>query len=292
MGHGVSCIQYPESGREAEFGARVPVDAVKRIAVVGGGPGGMKAAAVAAERGHKVTLFEKSGRLGGQALLAQALPGRDEFGGLVTNLEREMLRHGVDVVKNTEVTGSTVLAGEFDAVVVATGATPRVPDGVFEGAHVVTAWDVIANRANVGQSVVVADWRCDWIGPGIAELLATQGCSVRLCVNGEMMGAALQSFVRADYAGRLHELGVTVTPYMRLFDADDDTVYCQHAITGEAVQFEAAETLVLAYGHDSVTDLYAALEGRVEHLYAVGDCLSPRTAEEAILEGLKVAAAI
>ena len=96
-GFGVSCIQFPETGRELEYGVRLPADPRKRIAVVGGGPAGMKAAAVAAERGHSVTLYEKSSRLGGQALLAQMLPGRAEFGGLITNLESEIARYGVTV---------------------------------------------------------------------------------------------------------------------------------------------------------------------------------------------------
>ena len=123
-GHGVSCIQFPETGRELEYATRKPAKSKKRIAVVGGGPGGMKAAVVAAERGHDVTLYEKTSRLGGQVLLAQALPGRSEFGGLITNLENEIRRHGVVVEKNTEATPESLLADAPQAVIVATGATP------------------------------------------------------------------------------------------------------------------------------------------------------------------------
>ena len=291
-GHGISCIQFPETGRELEYGARKPAPSRKRVAVIGGGPGGMKAAVVAAERGHAVTLYEKTARLGGQALLAQALPGRAEFGGLVTNHESEMQRHRVGIEKNTEVTAEMVLRDLPDAVVIATGAVPYRPPGAFEEAHVVTAWDVIENRANVGNSVVVADWRCDWVGMGLAEKLAAEGCTVRLCVNGEMAGESIQAYVRHQWAGRLHRLGVEVVPYMRLFGADADTVYMQHVMTEEAVLCEDVDTLVLAYGHAAEFALHDALEGKIEALYAVGDCLSPRTAEEAVLEGLKVGAAI
>ena len=121
-----------------------------------------------------------------------------------------------------------------------------------------TAWEVIEGRANVAGRAVVADWRCDWVGPGVAEMLAAQGCSVRLCVNGETMGQSLQSYVRHMLAGRLHALGVEVIPYTRLFGADADTVYLQHIVTGEAVLCEDVGTLVLAYGHQGD---FAALRG-------------------------------
>ena len=291
-GHGISCIQFPESGRELQYGTRAPVQPKKRITVVGGGPGGMKAAVVAAERGHAVTLYEKSPRLGGQVLLAQALPGRAEFGGVVTNLETEIRKFGVIVEKNCEVTKAMILADAPDAVIIATGAVPRMLPGEFDEAHVVTAWDVLENRANVGKSVVIADWRCDWVGLGLAEKLAMEGCAVRLCVNGDMAGQSLHTFLRHQWAGRLHKLGVEVVPYMRLFGADADTVYIQHVMSEEAVLCNDVDTLVLAYGHDSVSGLYDELEGQIGDLHMVGDCLSPRTVEEAIFEGLKVAAVI
>ena len=95
LGAPISCIQHPETGRELWYGERLPASHPRRVMVVGGGPGGMKAAAVAAERGHHVTLYERNAQLGGQALLAQLLPGRYEFGGIVTNLAREMELAGV-----------------------------------------------------------------------------------------------------------------------------------------------------------------------------------------------------
>ena len=87
----------------------------------------MKAACVLAERGHEVMLYEAASQLGGQALLAQLLPGRAEFGGLVTNLESEMARRGVRVVKGQKVTRALVDELAPDAVIIATGGTPRVP---------------------------------------------------------------------------------------------------------------------------------------------------------------------
>jgi NADPH-dependent 2,4-dienoyl-CoA reductase/sulfur reductase-like enzyme len=109
----------------------------------------MKAAATAAERGHSVVLCEASPRLGGQVGLAQLLPDRSEFGGLIGNLEREMALAGVEVKLNIRVDALLVEQLRAEAVVIATGALPCAPtiDG-RAGAHVVGAWDVLTAKAN------------------------------------------------------------------------------------------------------------------------------------------------
>ncbi len=292
-GYPISCIQHPETGRELRFGDRDKTDAPKRVLVVGGGPGGMKAAAVAAERGHTVMLHERGPQLGGQALLAQLLPHRAEFGGIATNLAREMELAGVEVSLNAEIDRNAILDIAPDTVIVATGATPRWPE--FEGhdaAHVVDAWQVLRNEANVGASVVVADWRADWVGIGIAEKLAEEGCRVRLAVNGYMPGQTIQMYVRDASVGRLHKLGVEMIPYVRLFGADEDSVYLQHTMSNEPVICEETDTLVLCQGHtpDNTVEEIVLDLGLEHHL--VGDCISPRTAEEAVWEGLKVGGAV
>jgi 2,4-dienoyl-CoA reductase-like NADH-dependent reductase (Old Yellow Enzyme family) len=293
LGVPISCIQHPETGRELRYGARKPTEKRRRIMVVGGGPAGMKAAAVAAERGHDVTLHEAGGRLGGQALLAQLLPGRAEFGGIVTNLTREMELAGVKVVTNSKIDRPRIEREAPDAVIVATGARPRRPH--FEGEedmHVVDAWQVLNGQANVGSSVVIADFRCDWVGMGIAEKLARDGCRVRLAVNGYMPGQRIQQYTRDHWSAALHRLGIEVIPQARLYGADADTVYLQHTGSGEAIVCDGVNTLVLAQGHEPVSTLEAELEDYGGEVHFIGDCLAPRTAEEAVLEGLKVAAEI
>ena len=229
------------------------------------------------------------GRLSVQALLAQLLPGRAEFGGIVTNLAREMEVAGVRVVTDTPVDAALVAREAPDAVVVATGARPRRPpvEG-GEQAHVVDAWQVLKGEVNIGASVVIADWRCDWVGLGLAEKLAREGCRVRLCVNGYMPGQTIQQYVRDSWIGTLHALGVEMIPYVRLFGADADSVYLQHTMSGEPVICSEVDTLVLALGHERVAGLADELADYGGEVHLVGDCLAPRTAEEAVLEGLKV----
>lgn len=259
--------------------------------VVGGGPGGMKAASIAARRGHDVTLYEATPRLGGQALLAQLLPGRAEFGGIATNLAREVELSGAKVVTGTAVDRALIERERPDAVIVATGGKPYWPPDleVSDEAHVVDAWQVLRDKANVGQSVVVADWRADWIGVGLAEMLAGTGCRVRLAVNGLHAAELLPFYVRDMAAARLNRLGVEVIPYARLFGRDAEAVYLQHTTSGEAMVIEGVDTLVLAQGQAPETDLFDSLAGYDGKVVPIGDCLAARTAEEAVLDGLKAA---
>ena len=292
-GYPISCIQHPETGRELTYGARKHVAKARNVLVAGGGPAGMKAAAVMAERGHRVTLYEASAQLGGQALLAQLLPGRSEFGGIVTNLAREMELAGVEVRRNALVDAAAIAELRPDAIVIATGARPRWPD--FEGRdamHTVDAWQVLRGKANVGSSVVIADWRSDWIGMGLAEKLARDGCRVRLCVNAVMAGELVPWYVRDHQVGELHKLGVEIITYARLFGADDKTVYMQHTSNGEAIVLDETDTLILAEGHVSDTTLEDELIDWPGELHVIGDAAAPRTAEEAVLEGLKVGSTI
>ncbi|MDR2316350.1 MAG: FAD-dependent oxidoreductase [Pseudomonas sp.] len=288
-GLAISCIQRPETGRELQYGQLTPTATPKRILVAGGGPAGMKAAAVAAARGHQVTLYEAGPQLGGQVLLAQLLPRRAEFGGASTNLQGEMALAGVEVVRNTRVDRALVERERPDLVIAATGATPYWP--AFERTgdlQVVDAWQVLRNEVKPGRSVLVIDWRCDWIGPGIAERLVREGHHVQLAVNGTHCGESLPLYVRDQLAGELHRLGIPITPYARLYGSDDNTVYLQHTASGEPMIFEGIDTLVLCLGHQPEDRLASELAGLVE-VRRVGDCLAPRTAEEAIHDGLTVA---
>ncbi len=292
-GYPISCIQYPESGRELRYGRRLAAARMRTVLVVGGGPGGLKAAAVAAERGHQVSLYEAARRVGGQALLAERLPGRAEFGGVVTNLLGEAQRAGVRIVTGTTVDLELVRREQPDVVIVATGARPRRPPLELVGDPVVLdAWQVLLGATVPPGRIVVADWRCDWVGLGLAELLARAGHRVTLAVDGYMPGQRIQQYVRDTMLAAVSRLGVSIVPTVRLFGYDGNAVFLQHVLTGDALVVEDVAALVLAQGHEPVTELLDELDGYDGAVHPIGDCLAPRTVEEAVLEGLTVASEI
>jgi NADPH-dependent 2,4-dienoyl-CoA reductase/sulfur reductase-like enzyme len=140
--------------------------------------------------------------------------------------------------------------------------------------------------------VVVADWRCDWIGTGVALLLAERGHRVTLALDGYMVGQRVQQYVRDIGQAALHRAGVRVVPTVRVYGADADTVYLQHTLSGEPVIVEGVGALVLAQGHEPEDALARELEDYPGEVRAIGDCLAPRTVEEAVLEGLVTATEI
>ena len=291
-GYPISCIQHPETGRELHYGKVRMALRARRVVVVGGGPAGLKAAAVAAGRGHSVTLFEAERRVGGQVRLASALPEREEFGGVIDNLYCEASRSGAQFELGHLVTGAEVRRLAPDAVIVATGARPRVPDlETMRSPSVIDAWAVIQarGRLNTRGRTVVADWRGDWVGIGVARMLAANGHSVVLAVTGYAPGESLQQYVRDSYVGALYRERIEMVPLVRIVGADDDSVYFQHVLTKEPVIVEASQ-LVLAQGSLPDDSLLRELTNETGlAVFGIGDCLSPRTVEEAVLEGLKTA---
>jgi pyruvate/2-oxoglutarate dehydrogenase complex dihydrolipoamide dehydrogenase (E3) component len=263
------------------------------VIVVGGGPGGMKAAAVAAEIGHQVTLYEREKRLGGQANLAALLPHRAEFGGIVTNLAREVQLAGVSVKLGVAVTDRMIAAERPDAVVLATGSETLLPPFERgEGVEVVTAEEVLTGRVKTGGRVVIYDWLADWIGTGIAEKLAAEGAQVRLAVNGICAAASIQNYVRDAAIARLHRAGVTVLPFMRLYGTDQDTVYFLHTAAQEPVELQGVDTLVVVGPNRPRDELAPGLRALGIETHLIGDAMTPRTAEEAVFEGLSAATAL
>jgi len=110
-------------------------------------------------------------------------------------------------------------------------------------------------------------------------------------VNGLNVGEILPLYVRDNMAGEMHKLQIPVTTYARLYNCDDSTVYMQHTASGEPIIFENIDTLILCTGHESIDDLADQLDDNIE-IHRAGDCLAPRSAEEAIYEGMKVGWAI
>jgi NADPH-dependent 2,4-dienoyl-CoA reductase/sulfur reductase-like enzyme len=144
--------------------------------------------------------------------------------------------------------------------------------------------------------VLVADWRGDWVGIGVALLLAERGHKVALATMGYQAGETLQQYTRDEMLRQLVRAKVDILPLVRLFGADDDTVYLQHVLTDEPVIVGGVSSVVLALGHEPEVGLANQLEAIVEDerpgVHLIGDCLAPRTVEEAVLEGMRLGHAL
>tara|TARA_B100001123_G_scaffold410925_1_gene506592 strand:- start:2749 stop:4713 length:1965 start_codon:yes stop_codon:yes gene_type:complete len=291
--HAISCIQNPVTGRELEF--RTRSTQLKRLVwVIGGGPGGMKAAVTAADQGHEVVLYEKQSKLGGQVNLAEKLPGRSEFGGVTTNLMNELDRSSVQVCLSSSANPEAFRTIGPDVVIVSTGAVPRLPDVEVTGTPFFSAWSVIAGEKPVGQNVVIADWSSDWSAMGVAHMLALSGYKVRIFSGASTCGESIPAIVRDQWFGELQSLNVELTCYARFFGAEDQTAFFQHTINGEAITCEDVDAIISCYPPRSnddcewVSDLNTP-DTPPFQIKKIGDALAPRTVEEAVLEGLKAA---
>ncbi len=286
----VTCIQNPVTGKEAEWSTIESAKSKKKVVVVGGGPAGMEAAWAAARRGHQVVLYEKNEQLGGQVLIAAKAPFRTELGDVARNLSRqlEQEKEKVTVKLGVEATADMVMAEAADVVIVATGSTPFIPPiaGV-ESTNVVTDWDVLEEKVEVGEKVVVLDGEGGQRSCSVAEFLADKGKQVEIITKQFQVGVHLITPDNSLVLQRLLQKKVGLRPLTWVREIREGEIVAYNTLT-RAEEVIAADTVVLALGGQSDYGLYRDLKGRVKELYAIGDCLGPRKLEPAIYEGFSI----
>jgi 2,4-dienoyl-CoA reductase (NADPH2) len=290
----LGCIENPRTGREASMSSKVELSRrPRRVLVVGAGPGGLQAAVTASQAGHRVAVWERADQAGGQVRWAASVPNRSELGDLVRNLLGECRRLGVDVAYGREATVSTVLAEGPDAVVLATGASPARPWWApSDQARIVDVLDVLTGQARPSGDVVVIDELGFHQATSVAELLADRGCRVEILTPGMVVGQDLGVTLDLEnWWFRAEAKGIVQTTDAVIVGFDDNGLTVLHHPTGQT-RARPFDWCVLAVPPVPVDELYHQLKGRVGELHRVGDCLAPRRAHAAVVEGRRVGAAL
>jgi len=297
-GRGVGCVHNMAVGREAQLGigSMRPAALRKKIAVVGGGPAGMAAARVAAERGHAVHLFEKDDELGGQNRMTAAIRSREGFAEISRWQALMLDRSGVAIQLGKAMDAATLRAEGFEAVVVATGSVPK-RDGYTslrpqadsipgsDADHVFTVWDAFKRPEVFHGHVVVIEDDPHLSGTAAAERLAASGLRVTIVTPHMHAGADLPVHHAPALYRRLAELGIDVIPATFVTSIENRALLCEARFGGRAWHLDDVSQVVIAMGNRADNALAAALEGGHIATYVVGDAVAPRQVDAAILDG-------
>lgn len=284
-GEPLICSINPLVGQEGKIHIS-PVSKKKRILVIGGGPGGMEAAKIAAQRGHRVTLWEKREQLGGQVRYATIPPFKDELWNLVGYFQVQLKKLSVEVELNKEARANAVRQFNPDVVIVATGARQVVPEII--GIHlesVITALDVLVGNRDVGEKVIIVGGGS--LGCETAEFLFRRGRRVTIIEALDRILADCGERSRWIMIDRLNAARIRV-----------ETNCCVEEITSKGVrvkrtggfhEFFEGDAVVIAMGMKPDDQIARELESFVPSLFKIGDCLEPHKLKEAIEGGFRVA---
>jgi len=284
----ICCIINPHLGKEGDpaYEAK-PAEEPKKVFVIGGGPGGMEAARMAAERGHSVTLFEKEHELGGQLFIAALPPYKHEIDSAREYLEGQLKKSKVEVRTGVKADVKMIEEEKPDVVIVATGAVPAVPNikGI-DGDNVISAEDILWKRKEVkGKEVLV-------IGGGrvaceTAEVLADNGNKVTLVRQGRKMGSKIGPVQRARLFTRLRQKGVAFMTEVKKYEEISPEGLILVDKEGDR-RIIKADKIVHGVGMKADKELAGELEGKVRALYKIGDCIKPGEITDAVDDGTRV----
>jgi NADPH-dependent 2,4-dienoyl-CoA reductase/sulfur reductase-like enzyme len=263
----------------------------------------MEAARLAAERGHQVTLVERTSELGGQFRLAARQPKRDEIAEFLVWMERQLAAHRVEVRRGATMTAAEIAKAGFDEVIVATGAR-YTRDGLqralpqvrrLPGAdrdHVLTVADVLDGKPVPGHRVLVVDDEGAWRGVGTALVLAERGREVALVTNLPIAGhRILTTGLGGALARLMAEAKVRVFARSAVLSVAERDAPMRDLAAG-AEHAVPCDVVVLASMPASETGLARDLAALGVRHHAIGDCVAPRKASLALYEARKLAATL
>jgi 2,4-dienoyl-CoA reductase-like NADH-dependent reductase (Old Yellow Enzyme family) len=318
----LACIHNPATGRELilpQIIERSPRPG-RKVVVVGGGPGGLEAARVAAERGHKVVMFEAANRLGGQLLLAVRATWRRDLIAIVDWRAAELARLGIDIRLDTYAEAEDVLREQPDAVIVATGGLPNTE--WLDGAeHCATIWDVLSGAVAPKDDVIVYDGTGRHQAVSCALHLAEQGSQVQFVTQDDAMALEMEYNSRVVYRKRFAQRGISTTIDHQLERVEPRgnrlVATLRHELTGAVTELSASQVVIengtvpvtetfdalrARSANDGVTDIEALLAGQPQlpaipgdgrfELHRIGDAVNSRSVHAAIYDALRLCMAL
>jgi len=282
----VRCSVNPETGNEGRF-RYSKADRSKRVWVVGGGPGGLKAAEIAALRGHQVKIFEKKNKLGGRVRLGANPPQKQVLNEFIDYLVRRVKSLGITIEMGKEFRSDMLEPVKPDVVVVATGASPQFPSWKgIEESGALSVDDVLSDGADIGARVLVVGG--GGTGAEIADLLSEIGKKVTLVEMLEDIASDLVNHLQHYLKQRLAQKGVAVLTSTRVKALGKRYVMIEDA--SGVRKLDDFDTIVLALGSEKSNDtIYKNLEGKVSELHVIGDARQPREIVDAVYEGEEIA---
>ncbi|SLM18329.1 NADH oxidase [uncultured spirochete] len=284
--HGkTSCLVNPFVGKEGEMKIE-KTNKPKKVMVVGGGPGGMEAAWIAAKRGHRVTLYEKEKILGGQFRIGAISPTKQEVLKSLRYYLYEGEKYGVEFKTGVEVSPDLVKAEKPDVVILATGGVPLVPHIKGVDNHgIVRAIDVLEGKVTVGEKVLIVGG--GMVGVETADFLGEHGHKVTVMDMLPGIGMDEEAAVKVFLFERLKNYGVaSITNATVKEFLDGGVVYEKD---GKEEKIQGFDTIMMALGVKSYNPLEKEIKGKVPEVYVIGDAVKPRKALEAIAEAASTA---